>query len=417
MRTVPGQRAGDAWPARPRAGARCRRLGGAGVDRDHGLARRRCRRPRRTAAASVCGAARTAIASTSSSGDREAATAAGHEQHERPRRATRSAQPATALVAGHLDAAGPQARVDQRRRCGGAAPVPGPRRSRAPPPAASGNPTRRVSGCRSTPAWRVHPAPHLDHQRPDVGGPPALVGLDEVGVLGRHLGGADAQALAARRRRSAGRRSRPAGLVNTDPALRPPGWWSRRHRVFSLMAAAGRPRGRPGRARQLGPDHHLAVGAPTRCGTRGRAAAAGTTPSSPDARSTTRTLTSVSDMSALGHAGVHAHGAADRAGHADGPLEPGEPGGRGLAGDHRQLGPGAGAHGGAVDGHLGEGGARARGPGRGSRRRPPAGWSPGPRPGRAPARCSRERLRPRGQGVVVGDHELQRRRARRRRRW
>ena len=48
----------------------------------------------------------------------------------------------------------------------------------------------------------------------------------------------------------------PGGLVNTEPALAPPGWCSRRHRTMSAISGLG---SGPiaGRERQIGREHHL----------------------------------------------------------------------------------------------------------------------------------------------------------------
>ena len=130
-----------------------------------------------------------------------------------------------------------------------------------------------------------------------VVGPAALVGLDEVGVLGRHLGGAARAGPWPRPARSAGRPSRPGGLVNTEPAFGPPGWCSRRQRTISAIVGLGpvavtrargraRPRPRPvtrrppsggsDRSRSVGRHPSILAGAPGR---------------------RTRTLTSVAAMS------------------------------------------------------------------------------------------------------------------------
>src|SRR5438270_9718894 len=53
--------------------------------------------------------------------------------------------------------------------------------------------------------------------------------------------------------------------------------------------------------------------------------------------------------------GIHAHAAADGTRHADGPLEPREAGGRGLAGEDRQGGRAAGARRRTLDVDGGEG--------------------------------------------------------------
>ena len=81
---------------------------------------------------------------------------------------------------------------------------------------------------------------HMVDEPAHVVGRAARVGLDEVGVLGRHLGACRSGSPSARRRRSADRPSRPGGLVNTDPALLPPGWLARRQRTISSMAALPR---------------------------------------------------------------------------------------------------------------------------------------------------------------------------------
>ena len=50
----------------------------------------------------------------------------------------------------------------------------------------------------------------------------------------------------------------PGGLVNTEPALLPPGWCWRRQRTISASGRPDRPRRSPGQS-ELGPHHHLAA--------------------------------------------------------------------------------------------------------------------------------------------------------------
>ena len=92
------------------------------------------------------------------------------------------------------------------------------------------------------------PALHLEHEGPHVVGPPAGVGLDEVGVLG------DTSAVPSRSPLApAASTSRPAespgGLVKTDPAFGPPGWFSRRQRTISARVASPAARSPGARAR------------------------------------------------------------------------------------------------------------------------------------------------------------------------
>ena len=100
----------------------------------------------------------------------------------------------------------------------------------------------------------------------------------------------------------------------------------------------------PGASAQLGRARTTWCGAERRSGgSRGRERRRAPVHPRPPRRSSTRTLTSARGHVRAVPAGVHPHRAADRAGHADGPLEPGEPGRRGAAGHHRQAGRAAGA--------------------------------------------------------------------------
>ena len=166
---------------------------------------------------------------------------------------------------------------------------------------------------------------HLGHQRDHVVGAPAVVGLDEVGVLGRHLGRtrrAGPCSPAASMRRPA---ESSGGLVNTEPAFGPPGWCSRRQRTISSISAVGAGRRRPA----CSPTRPTRRPATARSRSAGRTApsrSAATHPSSPLARSQTRTLRTDGGHVRAVAAGVHPHRAADRSGHADRPLEAGQPG-------------------------------------------------------------------------------------------
>ena len=133
--------------------------------------------------------------------------------------------------------------------------------------------------------------------------------------------------------------SRPAessgGFTNTEPALAPPGWFSRRHahdlgdRGLGLGAVARR-------QVQLGLDHELVrrdartakiqdeVG---RAHLRILAAAQVESADPHQARGHVRAVPT----------GVHPHRPTDRTGHADGPLEPGEAGRGSTAGHDRKT--------------------------------------------------------------------------------
>ena len=72
----------------------------------------------------------------------------------------------------------------------------------------------------------------------------------------------------------------PGGLVNTEPAFAPPGWFSRRQRTISAISASRRGRGRRPRARAR-PTPRPGAGRPTSGGSRGRGRRPARHPSSP----------------------------------------------------------------------------------------------------------------------------------------
>ena len=127
------------------------------------------------------------------------------------------------------------------------------------------------------------------------------------------------------------------GLTNTEPQFWPPGWCSRRQRTISAIAAsaaARSPRRRRSRAAST-TSSSVEVRAPEAQPEVAPTAAA------PDRRPALVEVEDV-DVDEAGRdvravpAGVHPHRPADRAGHADRPLEPGEPGRRRAPGEHRQ---------------------------------------------------------------------------------
>ena len=214
----------------------------------------------------------------------------------------------------------------------------------------------------------------------------------------------------------------PAGLVNTEPALDPPGWCSRRHRTMAATAACSAV-GRSRRDREVGRHHHLRTRGPTRSGSRRRGAPTSSVPAgvaqevdpavADEARRHVRAVAP----------GVHAHGAADRARHAHRPRQPDHrrrpPGGPARAAPARrrpartELGAPAPPAPAAGVGQLRPGEAAHRGAARPrrTRRRPPAGWSParsrrpGERRGRRHGATQRGRTASRSSGSLDLDEE------------
>ena len=174
------------------------------VDVDHAVARARCPAGRTTSAAGCVWLA----PATCERGRRRAAGDAAAASDRRRRRRPRTPSSADERAGGRrpVRALAPRsrraadARVDVGAGPGGAAeavqrrPSTAARRRRRSRPGGSRVAARRRRGPRTS-------ALHLGHQRPDVVGRPAVVGLDEVGVLGRHLGGADPAGPCARPRR------------------------------------------------------------------------------------------------------------------------------------------------------------------------------------------------------------------------
>ena len=121
------------------------------------------------------------------------------------------------------------------------------------------------------------------------------------------------------------------GLTNTDPAFWPPGWCSRRQRTISAMLRLGLDRGRPPRARSA-PTTTTWWSARSEPRNAQRRARGGHLPilAAQQVEHVDPHRGSAA-MSRAVSAGVHPHGAADRSGDTDGPLEPGEPG-RGASG-------------------------------------------------------------------------------------
>ena len=168
------------------------------------------------------------------------------------------------------------------------------------------------------------------------------------------------------------------GLTNTEPAFCPPGWCSRRQRTISPIAASdfGPVARREAEGRR---EDDLVVLE------RGTTEAQGEPVSGHLPILPRHEVEDADPHQRRGHvravpAGVHAHRAAHRAGHADGPLQAGQRRGRGLAGEHRQR----------------DGAARPRRACRRSRspwrRRPAAQRGPGTH-GRPRAGSSRDRRR------------------------
>ncbi len=141
----------------------------------------------------------------------------------------------------------------------------------------------------------------------------------------------------------------PSGLVNTEPAFGPAGLVvpPPAHDLGDL----GRRRvGVARRQARTSARTTTCVGTrPTSGGSRGPGRRRAPHSSSPVRRSRRRTSTRVAAMSEPWPPAFMRTAAADRAGHAHGPLEAGQAGGGRLAGQHRQGGGAAGATVGAVD--------------------------------------------------------------------
>ena len=166
------------------------------------------------------------------------------------------------------------------------------------------------------------------------------VGLDEVGVLLRDDRAADPQALAGRTASMSRPAASPGGLRNTEPAFAPPGWCSRRQRTISRDPRLAARRVVAAPPRSSARDHDVGRRRARSGGSRGRGRRPGARPGGPSpARSATAARTSTSRGLAPVPAGVHPHRAADRSGDADVELEPGAPGRRRPAGEHRQRRP------------------------------------------------------------------------------
>ena len=182
-----------------------------------------------------------------------------------------------------------------------------------------------------------------------------------------------------------------AGLVNTEPALAPPGWLARRQRTISSMAA--RPAaGSPG-AEAVGGRHHHVAWPPARCGGSAACEVGGRMVGDGGRR---QVDDPVGDEGGDGvravAAGVHPHRPARPC-----PARPRPTRGR-SAPPRPSVGPASAGpapppatHVGAVDPQERRSRARASPPARRTRRRPPAGWSRSPPPGRARRGPSRAR--------------------------
>ncbi len=186
----------------------------------------------------------------------------------------------------------------------------------------------------------------------------------------------------------------PGGLMNTEPALEPPGWCSRRHRTMlghSARSASASPRCDG----ELRLDHQLAARHRRRAVPVRRRRTSSVPPPSPT-RSTQRVAQQTRRHVRAVAARVHADGPAHRAGD---PHRPGEPGPSGVSHLPGQHGKGAAPHPpGRAPGGAGPSApagrrqvdraetlARGAPPPRRSRHRPPAGSSPGR--SRTPARA------------------------------
>ncbi len=246
------------------------------------------------------------------------------------------------------------------------------------PSAAVGEPDQADLAAQGDAPLGQHRGAHrLDHG-PHVGGRAALVGLDEVGVLVRHLGGADAQApqaepvddLARRQLERHRVHEHRAAVLAARLVLAPPA-----HDLGDLGLRPG-----PVAGRELGSAASTTTWWSARADPRKRNAErdASHLPSSPVSRSTTRTSTSAAAMSDPWPPAFMRTAPPTEPGHADHPLEPGQAGGGRAAGEHRQQHAGAGTHDGVVVDRdlLGER-AERRSPGRRSRRRRRAGSSRG----------------------------------------
>ncbi len=125
---------------------------------------------------------------------------------------------------------------------------------------ARGEPDQAGLGAQQHTGLLVHFRLHVEHEGEDVVGRPAVVGLDEVGVLGRHLRAAVPQSLAPREidesaRRVVGRVHEDRSGVGTPRLVLAPPPHDLGDRRLGRLAVAGRrgaapPRGSPGRDRR-----------------------------------------------------------------------------------------------------------------------------------------------------------------------
>ena len=200
------------------------------------------------------------------------------------------------------------------------------------------NPTRRTSLRSSIAGRRGDPRADVLDDGPHVGGRAALRGLDEVGVLLRHPGRADAVAAQAE---AVDQTAGPhlaghgvdehraavltAGLVLASP---PDDLGDRR--LARVAIARGEPRcGRSTTTWSARVESRGTAGRARRASDDGRRVGVVEV----DAASTS--TSTVAHVRAV-PAGVHPHGPADRAGHADGPLQAGQAGRRGATSQRRQ---------------------------------------------------------------------------------
>ena len=98
----------------------------------------------------------------------------------------------------------------------------------------------RFSGRRATPSSLEHDLLDVTEHPVHVVGRSPLVGLDEVGVLGRHRRRPDPEALEPDFSMSRPAAA-PVGLVNTLPAFCPTGLVLAAQRTMSAMSASERP--------------------------------------------------------------------------------------------------------------------------------------------------------------------------------
>jgi len=133
----------------------------------------------------------------------------------------------------------------------------------------------------------------------------------------------------------------PGGLVKTEPALLPPGWCSRRQRTIERSssrpaASSPRPRANSAQLTNLALGHRRAAVAVAEMLDPVDALAARGEVQPPVGDERRRGVRAVAP-------GVHAHGPAHRAGHADGPLHAPKPERHAPTGEDGQLegGPGA----------------------------------------------------------------------------